>query len=130
LGFILSVAAIIFIYYSEGISFDLKFLGNIFATTSAVGSAVLHVIWKNSVRNRASNKSTMLLTLIGLCTLLLGWPMIVFLQILDVESISVLKYIQNQQIITIVIHLLGSSLCGFGNFILFQIKWQFKILNN
>lgn len=43
LGFILSIAAIIFTYYSDGFAFDLKFLGNLFATVSSAGSAILYV---------------------------------------------------------------------------------------
>lgn len=43
LGFILSIASTIFVFYSEGFTFNLKFLGNFCVTTSAIGASILQV---------------------------------------------------------------------------------------
>lgn len=88
MGFILSIAAVIFTLYSGSMIFNTRLLGNVCAITSASGSAILQVIWKNATKNMSNNQRTMLTTLIGLCSILFGWPLLVVLHLTGVESLN------------------------------------------
>ncbi|RNA18460.1 thiamine transporter SLC35F3 isoform X1 [Brachionus plicatilis] len=123
LGFILSIAAIIFTYYSEGFAFDLKFLGNLFATSSAAGSAILQIIWSNNTKNKNVAQKTMFLSLIGLSTFLFGWPFIFLLKISGIETLIVTSYyyLSLTQFKEIFICVIGASVFGF----LFSFSIQF-----
>ncbi len=93
LGFISSIAAIIFTFYSKGSHvkiLDVRMLGNVCAIIAASGSAILQVIWKNATKNLTSIQRTLLTTLIGLCNILFGWPLLVLFHFTDVESLSFL----------------------------------------
>jgi hypothetical protein len=98
-------------YYSEGLIFNLRFLGNFLATLSAGGVAILQVIrnllclitqitklvtlflfhktiWNTKTKNKGSHQKTMFISLIGLCTFLLGWPLVILLYFTGLESFS------------------------------------------
>jgi hypothetical protein len=65
-------------------------LGNVCAITAASGSAILQVIWKNATKNLTMNQRTMLTTLIGLCNMLFGWPLLIIFHFTGVESLGFL----------------------------------------
>ena len=90
-GFIMSLTSFIFILYAENIYKRQYLVGNMLCIISAIGSAILQVLWSNGAKVMTNNQRTLLISLIGLCNILVGWLLLLVFHFTGVESLSFLR---------------------------------------
>ena len=71
------------------------------------------IVWKNVSKNKNNNQRTMYLTLIGLCNLLFGWPIVIFLHLSGIEKLTFTSIYSNQSF-DILLNIIGASFLGLG----------------
>lgn len=77
---------------------DTNLIGNFLAIGAAITSALLQTMWKNSKINLDNNQLTMLTSLVGVCNICIGWPLILLLHYTGEESLNFLRHLTIQDL--------------------------------
>jgi hypothetical protein len=96
MGFIFGFASFIFILYSNNVHIDKYLVGNFLAIGSALTSALVQTMWKNATSSLDNNQRTMLITLVGVCNILIGSPLILLFHYTGLESLEFVPHLTVQ----------------------------------
>lgn len=77
---------------------DTNLIGNFLAIGAAITSALLQTMWKNSTMSLDNNQRNMLTSLVGVCNICIGWPLIVLLHYTGEESLNFLRHLTIQDL--------------------------------
>lgn len=78
----------------------------------------LKIVWHDVTDRKDNGQRTMFLSLIGLCNLMLGWPLIFILEITGIETLSLTlnkESIELEQKTLLISHLATASVIAFCN---------------